>query len=106
MIKVRASTQRSFDPVLGHENRPVVEGFEKITLFPYPSTTQAPNHKSTTIYFLSLDYTTVFRCASRSPKQHPVGLGELIPERKFQLFKRGAKKVEYQTPPTSPLGPP
>ena len=93
MIKVRTSTQRSFDPVLGHENRPVVEGFEKSTLFSYPSTTQAPSHKKITGNFRILDLTAVFKCGSSSPKQHPVGLGELIPERKFQLFKRGAINV-------------
>ena len=32
----------------------------------------------------------IFISASSSPKQYPVGLGELIPERKFQLLKRGA----------------
>ena len=39
---------------------------------------------------------TIFRCASRSPKQHPVGLGELIPERKFQLLKRGAINTAWK----------
>ena len=92
MIKVRTSIHPhiTIDPVLDHEDRPVVEGCGKFTSFSYPSTTQASNHKKVTVNFLSLDYTAVFRCASRSPKQHPVGLGELIPERKFQLLKRGA----------------
>ena len=89
-LKCEHPTHIKFDPVLGHEHRPAVDGCEKNTSLSYPSTTQAPNHKNITITFVFLDYTAVFRCASRSPKQHPVGLGELIPERKFQLFKRGA----------------
>ena len=93
MTKVRTSSERSFELVLGHEDRIVVEGCGKFTLFSYPSTTQAPNHKKITVIFLFLDCTAVFRSASSSPKQHPVGLGELIPERKFHLFKRGVKII-------------
>ena len=91
MIKVRTHIKRTFGPVLGHDHRPVVERCEKNTSISHPSTTQAPHHKKIIINFLSLDYAAVVQCASRSPKQHPVGVGELIPERKFQLFKRGAK---------------
>ena len=40
MIKVRTSTNKqtniTFDPVLGHEHRPVVDGCEKTRHFPIP----------------------------------------------------------------------
>ena len=57
MIKWRHPHGRTFDPVLDHENRPVVEGFEKITLFSYPSPAQAPSHKMITVNLLFFDYT-------------------------------------------------
>ena len=59
-----------------------------------------PNHQKITVDCPICESNAIFRCASRSPKQHPVGLGELIPERKFQLLKRGAKKSTNRAPPT------
>ena len=93
MIKVRTNihTDIKFDPVLGHEDRIVLDGCEKNASFSWSSTVMPPNHQKITVDCPICESNAIFRCASRSPKQHPVGLGELIPERKFQLLKRGAK---------------
>ncbi len=96
MIKVRTNIHPhdiKFDPVLGHEDRIVLDGCEKSTSFSWSSTVMPPNHQKITVDCPICESNAIFRSASRSSKQHPVGLGELIPERKFQLLKRGAINI-------------